>query len=146
MIELSNGDLFEADVEALVNPVNCVGVMGAGLAARFKERYPENFRVYATACKIGLAPGEIVIYPVGNLRWILNVPTKRHWRDPSQFDDVAVGVEELSNVVRCLQITSIVIPALGCGLGLLKWSAVRAVIEKHFGPLNVRTLLFPPQK
>lgn len=127
--QLVCGDIFAADVEALVNPVNCVGVMGKGLALQFKERFPENFRRYAEICKAGkLQPGTMFVWPTGSetgLRYVVNFPTKRHWRDPSTMDYVERGLDALIVTVQQLGIRSIATPALGCGNGGLVWPQVR---------------------
>jgi O-acetyl-ADP-ribose deacetylase (regulator of RNase III) len=148
MIEVTRGDLLAADADALVNPVNCVGVMGKGLAAQFKSAYPANFRAYAAACKRSeLAPGRMLVVETGTTkpRWIVNFPTKRHWRDKSLLEDIDAGLAALVADVRRLDMTSIAIPPLGCGLGGLDWADVRPRIERAFASLpDVRVLLFAP--
>jgi O-acetyl-ADP-ribose deacetylase (regulator of RNase III) len=147
MIEPASGDLLAADADALVNPVNCVGVMGKGLAAHFKAAYPANFRAYAAACKRDeLAPGRMLVVETGTTkpRWIVNFPTKRHWRGKSRLEDIDAGLVALVADVRRLGITSIAIPPIGCGLGGLNWADIRPRIERAFAPLpEVRVLLFP---
>lgn len=136
MIQNTPGNLLLADVDALVNTVNCVGVMGKGLALQFKQAYPENFKAYAKACNAGdVQPGRMHIHDNGGLvnpRWIINFPTKRHWRDGSRLEDVASGLVALVVDVQRLGIQSIAIPPLGCGLGGLDWNVVRPLIEKAF--------------
>ena len=121
------GDIFAAHVEALTNPVNCVGVMGKGLALEFKRRYPTNFAAYARACTSGvLRPGQPVIFDPGVdmlPRYIVNSPTKRHWRDPSRLDDIEAGLATLVSQIERLSIGSIAILPLGCGLGGLDWAS-----------------------
>ncbi len=99
MIELRTGDILHADAEALVNTVNCVGFMGRGIALAFKEAYPENFKAYERACKHGeMAPGRMFVFATGRLtnpRWIINFPTKRHWRGNSRMEDIESGLEAL---------------------------------------------------
>ena len=151
MIEVTRGDLLKADAEALVNTVNCVGVMGRGIAAQFKRAYPENFIAYQTACKRReMRPGRMLIVETGlkvNPRWVINFPTKRHWRSNSQIDDIESGLAALLVDVRRLGIKSIAVPPLGCGLGGLDWSDVRPRIERAFAGLpNVRVLLFEPER
>ena len=104
MIEYADGDILKDQSEALVNTVNCVGVMGRGIALQFKNAYPENFRQYAGACKNGLVvPGKMNVFGTGNLigvRWIINFPTKRHWRGASTIEDIASGLDDLVDVIR----------------------------------------------
>lgn len=150
MIEVTRGDLLNADAEALVNAVNCVGVMGRGIAAQFKRAYPKNFTAYQQACKRhDVQPGRMLIVETGQLanpRWVINFPTKRHWRDNSRIDDIDAGLAALVAEVRRLGITSIAVPPLGCGLGGLDWAAVRPRIEQAFGALpDVTVLLFEPE-
>lgn len=136
MIQLKQGNLLQADADALVNTVNCVGVMGKGLALQFKQAFPENFRAYANACERGeVQAGRMHIHDNGGLvnpRWIINFPTKRHWRDGSRLEDVASGLSALVADVQRLGIQSIAIPPLGCGLGGLDWNVVRPLIENAF--------------
>jgi O-acetyl-ADP-ribose deacetylase (regulator of RNase III) len=149
MLELHHGDILAADAEALVNPVNCVGVMGAGLALQFKRAFPQNFAAYETACAAGqLQPGTMLVHATGALsgpRWIVNFPTKRHWREVSRLEDVEAGLLALADEVKRRGIRSIAVPALGCGLGGLKWEDVRPRIEGAFATQpEVRVLLFEP--
>jgi O-acetyl-ADP-ribose deacetylase (regulator of RNase III) len=148
----SNGDLFKVEVEALVNPVNCVGVMGKGLALAFKEKYPYNFQAYKEACDNGeVQPGKMLIVPttdaaLPNLKYIVNFPTKRHFRDKSKIEDIEIGLVTLVAEVKQHQIKSIAIPALGSGLGGLKWSAVQPRIESAFADLTgITVIVFPPK-
>jgi O-acetyl-ADP-ribose deacetylase (regulator of RNase III) len=149
MIELSRGNLLKADAQALVNTVNCVGFMGKGIALQFKQAYPDNFRAYERACKAEeVRPGRMLVVPTGELsgpRFIINFPTKRHWRGNSRMEDIDSGLNALVDEVRRLKITSIAVPPLGCGNGGLNWSDVRPRIEKAFEALPaVRVLLFEP--
>lgn len=122
MIKYVSGNIFDSKATALVNPVNCVGVMGRGLALEFKKRYPENFRIYAEACARGeVRPGRILVVPP-----VINFPTKRHWREPSRLEDITAGLQALRSVLG----DSVAIPPLGCGLGGLPWPQVRNEIEK----------------
>jgi O-acetyl-ADP-ribose deacetylase (regulator of RNase III) len=148
-IDVRRGDLLQADAEALVNPVNCVGVMGRGLAAQFKRAYPTNFTAYAQACKRHeVQPGRMLIVATGrrtNARWVINFPTKRHWRDNSRLDDIDSGLAALVADVNRLGIRSIAVPPLGCGLGGLEWADVRPRIERAFAALpDVTVLVFEP--
>jgi O-acetyl-ADP-ribose deacetylase (regulator of RNase III) len=149
MLELTHGDLLTADAEALVNPVNCVGVMGAGLALQFKRAFPQNFAAYQSACAAGqMQPGTMLVHDTGALsgpRWIVNFPTKRHWREVSRLEDVEAGLLDLAVEIERRGIRSIAVPALGCGLGGLNWQDVRPRIESAFIALpEVRVLLFEP--
>jgi O-acetyl-ADP-ribose deacetylase (regulator of RNase III) len=147
MIEFKSGDLLAEDVEALVNPVNCVGVMGRGLALAFKRFSPENFAAYAAACKRGeVQPGRMFVFETGqqtNPRYIVNFPTKRHWRDDSQLEDIDAGLTALVEEINTRNIRSIAIPPLGCGLGGLKWTDVRPRIETALGDsIDVKVVIF----
>jgi len=138
LIEMRTGDILAAEVEAIVNPVNCVGVMGRGLALQFKSAYPANFTAYKAACDNGLVrPGQMFVVDTGRLvpRYIVNFPTKRHWRDNSLMQDIDDGLAALSREVRERRITSIGIPPLGAGLGGLPWDQVLARITATFQPV-----------
>ncbi len=148
MLEIATGNLLTSDADALVNSVNTVGVMGKGLALQFKRAFPANFKDYAAACKAEeVVVGQIFAHRTGMLqpRFILNVPTKRHWRQPSRLDDVRAGVRALFDTVRTLEISSVAIPPLGCGAGGLDWAQVRPLIvaEAEAAP-HLRVLLFDP--
>lgn len=130
--EIKHGDIFESDAEALVNTVNCKGVMGRGLALQFKRRFPENFNAYRAECEAGrMIVGRVHIFETGRIspRFIINFPTKNHWRGKSRQEYVADGLVSLEAEVRRLGIKSIAIPALGCDLGGLDWADVRPLIE-----------------
>jgi len=150
MIEYKTGDLLAEDVEAIVNTVNCVGVMGRGIALQFRKAYPENFKSYAEACKRGeVVPGRMFVYETGsciNPRYIINFPTKRHWRGKSRIEDIEAGLRDLLCVIRDRGIRSIALPPLGAGLGGLPWSEVRARIERALeGMEDVRVVVFEPK-
>lgn len=151
MIERTSGDLLQSPAEALVNAVNCVGIMGKGLALQFRNRFPKMFADYAEACD-----GERIV--IGRMhtfdrghdfnqgRWIINFPTKRHWREPSRLEFIESGLRDLVVTVERLEIRSLAVPALGCGLGGLRWEEVEPRIESAFAALaNVQVLLYPPQ-
>ncbi len=149
MIEFTSGDLLKCEADALVNTVNCVGVMGRGIALQFKNAFPENFKTYAVACKReAVQPGRMFIFETGQLtppRFIINFPTKRHWRGKSRIEDIEAGLVDLVRVIREKGIRSIAIPPLGSGLGGLDWSEVRPRIEQALGQLeDVRVLVFEP--
>lgn len=139
MIRFTHGNIFQSRCEALINPVNCVGVMGKGLALQFKQLFPANFTSYAQACRAGaLAPGRMHVFATGSPqpRYIVNFPTKRHWRDPSRLDDVDQGLTALAHAIATNGIRSIAIPPLGCGLGGLPWPDVRALILQRLANLD----------
>jgi len=149
MIELTQANILKADVEALVNTVNCVGFMGKGIALQFKKAYPENFDAYHKACAIGeVQPGRMFIFDLHSMinpKYVINFPTKRDWRENSRYEDVESGLRALVADVQRLRIRSIALPPLGCGLGGLDWGKVRPMIEKAFAQLpNLRVLVFEP--
>jgi len=150
MLEITKGNLLDADVEALVNSVNTVGVMGKGIALQFKRAFPENFEAYERASKQGeIVIGRVFSFETGRLRpkWILNVPTKRHWRQPSRLDDVRKGLAALAAEIQRLGVRSIAVPPLGCGAGGLSWDVVRPLMERALGTLpTVEVKLFAPGK
>jgi O-acetyl-ADP-ribose deacetylase (regulator of RNase III) len=149
MIRFVQGDLLKAEAEALVNAVNCVGVMGRGIALQFKNVFPANFRAYAAACQRSeVQPGRMYTFYTGKLtspRYIINFPTKRHWRGKSRLEDIEAGLTALVSEIRDLQIRSIAIPPLGSGLGGLDWSTVRPLIMKALSAVpEVEILVFEP--
>ncbi|MDX1933626.1 MAG: macro domain-containing protein [Capsulimonadales bacterium] len=149
MIHMAQGDILQADAEALVNTVNCVGVMGRGVALQFRKAYPENFKLYKSVCdKQELTPGQVLTYSRDTLehpRYIINFPTKRHWKGHSRIEYIETGLEALIAEVQRLNIRSIAIPPLGCGLGGLDWNDVRPRIEAAFRQLlDVKVLLYEP--
>lgn len=133
MINYKVGDLFNDDAEAIVNTVNCVGVMGRGIALQFKKRYPENFREYEAKCKLGeMVPGKVFVHETNsflNPKYIINFPTKRHWRGVSRIEDIESGLVDLVKAIKEYRISSIAIPPLGSGLGGLDWTLVKSKIE-----------------
>jgi O-acetyl-ADP-ribose deacetylase (regulator of RNase III) len=149
MIHFTEGDILKADAEALVNTVNCVGFMGRGIAAQFKRAFPANFEAYQAACRRGeVMPGKMLVYETGTLanpRFVINFPTKRHWRGKSRLADIESGLVALVEEVRGRGIKSIAVPPLGCGLGGLDWADVRPRIETAFAAVpDVRVLAFVP--
>jgi O-acetyl-ADP-ribose deacetylase (regulator of RNase III) len=149
MIEFGKGNLLDADVQALVNTVNTVGIMGKGIALQFKKAFPENFSAYAKACKRGeVQLGRMFIHDLGRLqdpRFIINFPTKGHWRGRSKLKDIESGLESLVMDVKRLRIKSLAIPPLGCGHGGLAWDDVLPMIERTFESLpEVRVAVFAP--
>lgn len=137
-------NIFDSDCEAIVNTVNCVGVMGGGLAKQFRLRYPEMNRDYQAAC----ARGEVQIGKMYNWYdhpdcWIINFPTKDDWRNPSQLSYIIDGLKDLRLVIADLHLKSIAIPPLGCGLGGLEWADVRPLIEE-LRDIAARVEVYPP--
>ncbi|MES1954175.1 type II toxin-antitoxin system antitoxin DNA ADP-ribosyl glycohydrolase DarG [Salinisphaera hydrothermalis] len=149
MINYTSGNVLACEADALVNTVNCVGVMGRGIALQFKKAWPDNFKAYAAACKRNeLQPGRMFVYETGQLappRFLINFPTKRHWREKSRIQDIDAGLIDLIKVIRERQIRSIAVPPLGSGLGGLDWSAVRSRIDQALADLpDVQIYVFEP--
>lgn len=149
MIRFTQGNLLDAHAQAVVNTVNTVGVMGKGIALMFKERFPENFKAYEAACGRGeVEIGRMFVTasprPSGP-QWIINFPTKKHWRNPSKLEWVKEGLNDLKRVVMERGIRSIAIPALGSGNGGLDWSEVRPLIEASLSDLgSVEVIVYEP--
>ncbi|MCY3844045.1 MAG: macro domain-containing protein [Acidobacteria bacterium] len=149
MIRYKTGDLLSEGTEALVNTVNCVGIMGRGVALQFKRAFPENFRAYAALCKRDeVRPGRMFVFETRGLvnpRYIINFPTKRHWRGKSRIEDIEYGLRSLVEEIRSRGIRSVALPPLGSGLGGLRWPDVRARIEAALGGLDdVEVVIFEP--
>lgn len=149
MIELTRGDILKDDSEAIVNTVNCVGVMGRGIALQFKNAWPENFKSYEQAClREEVQPGRMFVYDTGQLtspRYIINFPTKRHWRGKSRIEDIDSGLDALVAEIRSRGIRSVAIPPLGSGLGGLDWTQVRPKIEAVLSALDgVQVRIYEP--
>lgn len=149
MIRYTSGNILEADTDALVNTVNCVGVMGRGIALQFKNAYPLNFKAYEAACKRkDVEPGRMFVFETGQLtnpRFIINFPTKRHWRGKSRMEDIDSGLVALVREIRERGIRSIAIPPLGSGLGGLNWAEVRERIEEALSGLSdVDVVVYEP--
>ena len=134
---IEGGNIFESECIALVNPVNCVGVCGSGLALEFKHRFPKNYQYYKNECKFGrLRPGTMFLtglhlFPEGDesdTHIIINFPTKDHWKNPSKLEYIKEGLLDLSNYVFFKGTASIAFPLLGCGLGGLKRKDVERLI------------------
>lgn len=149
MIEYKQGNILNEDAEALTNTVNCVGAMGRGIALQFKYAFPDNFKAYEAACKKGkVQPGKMFVFETGKLtnpRFIINFPTKRHWRGKSQIEDIESGLKALVDTICRYNIRSIAIPPLGSGLGGLDWSRVKTCIEVALQSLtDVRVIIYEP--
>ncbi len=150
MIEYKTGNLLTENAEAIVNTVNCVGVMGRGIALQFKKKFPENFKKYADACKREeVVPGKMFVFETSTLlgpKYVINFPTKRHWRGSSSLEDVERGLDDLVKLIIEKNIKSIAIPPLGCGLGGLDWSVVKILIENKLSVLSgVAIVVFEPK-
>ena len=149
MIEFKRGDIIIEEAEALVNSVNCVGIMGKGVALQFKTAFPANFREYAAACRRGeVVPGKVFVFETGQLthpHYIINLPTKRHWRGKSRIEDIEAGLRSLRQEIESRGIRSVALPPLGSGLGGLNWTKVRRLIEQELKELrNVEVVVFEP--
>ena len=151
-IEYKNGDMFKEPTEAIVNTVNCVGVMGKGVALEFKRRWPENFKAYKKLCDAKrLSPGQMFVFESHDFlnrnkhRYLINFPTKQHWRSKSKIEYVRDGLSDFVRQIRELGITSVALPPLGCGNGGLDWAEVRPLIEESLAELpDVRFVVFTP--
>lgn len=148
MIKFLKGDLLKSDAQALVNAVNTVGVMGKGIALQFKNQYPENYKVYKAACDKGeLKVGKILIVKDGDLfnqKFIVNFPTKQHWRSPSEISYIQDGLIALKKAIKEYDIQSIAIPPLGCGLGGLDWNVVKPMIIEALQDLDINIDIYEP--
>jgi O-acetyl-ADP-ribose deacetylase (regulator of RNase III) len=148
VIRYLQGDLLLADADALVNPVNTVGTMGKGLALQFKRAFPENYKLYRIACsregvKVGRMFSTLFPTPAG-MKWIVNFPTKQHWKDPSRLEWITAGLVDLRRFIKDVQIFSIAIPALGCGEGGLPWPSVLSEIIESLEDLPCDIQVFEP--
>jgi O-acetyl-ADP-ribose deacetylase (regulator of RNase III) len=149
MIAYKTGNILNENAEALVNTVNCVGFMGRGISLLFKKAWPQNFKMYAAACRRQeVQPGRMFVFETGRLtnpRYIINFPTKRHWRGKSRMEDIEAGLKALVAEIRNRRIHSIAIPPLGAGLGGLDWTEVRVRIGDAMRDLpNVSVVVFEP--
>lgn len=149
MLELTTGNLLDAQAEALVNTVNTVGVMGKGIALQFRLAFPRNYELYQSACKRGeVVPGKMFVVPTDRLddpKYIINFPTKLHWKGKSRLEDIDTGLVDLVNVIRRENIKSVAIPPLGCGNGGLNWSEVRPRILSALAVLpDVKISVYEP--
>ncbi len=145
------GNILAADAEALVNTVNCVGIMGRGIALQFKNVFPENFKSWLAACKRNeVMPGKMFAFETGaltNPHYIINFPTKRHWKGKSRMEDIDAGLVALADEIKARNIRSIAVPALGSGLGGLRWNDVRPRIEAALRELSdVKVIIFEPDE
>jgi O-acetyl-ADP-ribose deacetylase (regulator of RNase III) len=147
-MRFTQGNLLDAKVEAVVNTVNTVGVMGKGIALMFKERFPENYKAYAAACEAEeVKIGKMFVtagVELSGPKWIINFPTKTHWRKPTKLEWIRQGLEDLKRVIREKNIRSIAIPPLGCGNGGLNWQEVRSLIEAALIDVDVKAIVYEP--
>ena len=148
-VQIKSGDLLKERADALVNTVNTVGVMGKGIALQFKQRWPQNFKAYEGACKRHeVKPGRMLVYDLGEWeepRFIVNFPTKKHWRGDSKLEYIEDGLRDLVKQVKRLKIGSIALPPLGCGSGGLDWDVVRPLIVSAFENMpEVQVAIFEP--
>jgi O-acetyl-ADP-ribose deacetylase (regulator of RNase III) len=151
VIRYTTGDILKADADALVNTVNCVGIMGRGIALQFKNRFPANFKAYKAACdRDEVQPGRMFVFETGTLtspRLIINFPTKRHWKGKSRMEDIESGLAALVDEIKTRKIRSIAIPPLGAGLGGLDWSDVRErVVAALDGLTDLDVMVYEPSE
>jgi len=148
-VKLAKGTLLKEDAEALVNTVNTVGVMGKGVALQFKEKFPLNYKLYRKACeKQEVVVGKMFVTQTGfltNPKYIINFPTKQHWKGFSKLEFIETGLDDLVKVINSLEIKSIALPPLGCGNGGLQWSVVKRLITYKISVLaDLKVMLFEP--
>jgi O-acetyl-ADP-ribose deacetylase (regulator of RNase III) len=152
MIRFTTGNLLDSRADAIVNTVNTVGIMGKGIALMFKEAFPANFREYEAACKRGdVQTGRMFVTErpamMGAPRWIINFPTKQHWRGKARREWIQSGLQDLRKVIVEKKIGSIALPPLGCGNGGLEWREIRPAIEKALADLpDVDIIVFEPTR
>jgi len=139
------GDFFRSDAQTLVNTVNTVGVMGKGIALEFKKRFPEMYVDYVRRCQANqVRAGEPYLYRRLTPPWIINFPTKEHWRSVARLSDIVLGLEYLETHCKEWEVTSLAVPALGCGLGQLEWRVVGPILYRHLSTLEIPVELFAP--
>ena len=145
MIRVLIGNLFDSQAQTLVNTVNCVGVMGKGIALEFKNRFPDMYEDYLARCKAAqVRAGQPYLFKRLTEPWILNFPTKDHWRSVSRLSDIIAGLEYLCEHGRGWGITSLAVPPLGCGQGQLEWRVVGGTLYRHLSRLDVPVELYAP--
>jgi len=145
MVRVGIGDIFASKAQTLVNTVNCVGVMGKGIALEFKNHFPDMYKDYVARCnahKVKL--GQPYLYPRITTPWILNFPTKDHWRSVSSIEDIIAGLRFLQTHYREWGIESLAVPPLGCGQGQLEWRVVGPTLYRHLKALEIPVDLFAP--
>ncbi len=145
MIKVVVGDIFKSSAQTLVNTVNTVGVMGKGVALGFRERFPDMYEDYKKRCEAGeVKLGIPYLYRRTHLPWILNFPTKEHWRSVSRLDDVIQGLKHLAKHYRDWGITSLAVPPLGCGQGQLEWRVVGRTLYRYLKEFDIFVELYAP--
>lgn len=149
VIDFVKGDIIKADTEALVNSVNCVGIMGRGIALQFRKAFPDNYKAYVAACdRNDVQPGRMFVFETHSLtnpKYIINFPTKRHWRGRSRVEDITTGLDALVNEIQSRGIRSVAIPPLGSGLGGLDWKLVEPLVTLALSRVpQVRALVYQP--
>jgi O-acetyl-ADP-ribose deacetylase (regulator of RNase III) len=145
MITIKAGNLFDSEAQTLVNTVNCVGIMGKGIALEFKRRYPEMFSDYERRCAAGeVKLGRPYLYKDLVGKWILNFPTKDHWRSVARLQDLDDGLDYLKDCYRQWGIRSLAVPPLGCGQGQLEWRVVGPTLYRHLSQLDIPVELYAP--
>jgi O-acetyl-ADP-ribose deacetylase (regulator of RNase III) len=145
MLEFVKGDMFDVHADVRVNTVNCVGVMGAGVALAFKQRYPDMFKEYQRDCRDDrVKPGTMNVWKSLTGDWVINFPTKRHWRNSSRYEDIDAGLDDLRSYLDSAGPVTVTLPALGCGHGGLDWDRVSRMICEKLDGVNARVLIFEP--
>jgi len=146
LVTYVSGDIFKSPAQVLTNAVNCVGVMGKGIALEFKNRYPSLFHDYKKRCdNREVLPGQPYLWENEDVQ-ILNFPTKRHWRDHSLLQDIEEGLAYLAANYEKMGIQSLAMPALGCGNGGLRWDEVQPLIDKYLGAIpDLDVYVYQPQ-
>jgi O-acetyl-ADP-ribose deacetylase (regulator of RNase III)/uncharacterized protein YwgA len=145
VVRILEGDLFQSDAQTLVNTVNCVGVMGKGIALEFRKRFPEMYADYLRRCRAGqVRLGEPYVVRRLLPPWIINFPTKQHWRAVSHLSDIVRGLDYLERHYREWGITSLAVPPLGCGQGQLEWRVVGPTLYRHLRRLDIPVTLYAP--
>lgn len=147
MIKFTKGNILKANVEALVNAVNTVGVMGKGIALAFKKAFPLNYKLYKEVCNNKeFTVGSMFTTNTGKLtpRYIINFPTKEHWKGRSKIEFIESGMKKLIETIKTNDIKSIAIPPLGCGNGGLKWSDVKPIIINELQNIDIDIIIYEP--
>jgi O-acetyl-ADP-ribose deacetylase (regulator of RNase III)/uncharacterized protein YwgA len=145
MVKVLIGDIFKSSAQTLVNTVNCVGIMGKGIALEFKKRFPDMYEDYLHRCKRGqVRLGQPYLYRRPQHPWILIFPTKDHWRSVSKLEDIVEGLRYLEEHYREWGITSLAVPPLGCGQGQLEWSVVGPTLYRYLKRLEIPVQLYAP--
>jgi O-acetyl-ADP-ribose deacetylase (regulator of RNase III)/uncharacterized protein YwgA len=146
MLKVTKGNLFDSGAQALVNTANCVGIMGKGVALEFKHRFPDMYKDYVSRCSRGeVQLGKPYLYRELFLPWVINFPTKDHWRSVSRLADIVAGLEYLEDHYREWGIASLAVPPLGCGNGQLEWRIVGPTLYRHLNRLGIPVTLYGPE-